>query len=199
MMATSKDTGPKHNEHRYLYFTIVHEESLNVNAAIDPKRSNISRTVVRTTWTRVRKPFMWSITRPETKHQKFSRSCEFCTQKLAIQVVSLQKIASLKKRDHNLRIGALIAIPILLLTAIACFATQKYTAVGGFSIFGLLVCFLLAIPNSSAGVEPGYWGEIGFNSAPKQESGPFTGHYIESVESFPDENAPLKGQVEASH
>jgi hypothetical protein len=198
-MATSKIKGSGHNEHRYLHFMIMHEDALNVHSEIDKQQTNINRTVTKTTWDRIRKPFLWSITRPETGQQKFSRSCAYCKEKLEIQVISLQEIISLQKRDRILKTASLIAMPILIIVIVACFATQKYMSVGAFSIFGLLVSLLLAISPPSAGVDPGYWEEIGLKPAYWRQKGPFKGHYIETVESFSEESGGQRSDTGAVH
>lgn len=186
-MAASKVKGPAHNEHRYLNFIIQHEEALNVKTEVVKELTNINRMTTKTTWNRVRKPFLWSITRPETGQQKISRTCAFCKERLAIQVISLEKIAALQKRDRILRIAGRIGIPVFLVVIVACFATQKFMAVGAASIFGLLLSFLFSLSYESAGVNPGFWEEGGLTGAYWQQKGPFDGHYIETVESFTDE------------
>ena len=183
-MAASKTQGPAHNQHRYLNFIIVHEEAHNAKTAIVKELSDINRTTTRTTWERIRRPFLWSITRPETGQQKFSRTCAYCKQKLAIQVISLKMIASLQKRDRILKKAGKIAIPIFVVVIVACFAAQKLIGLAGASIFGLLLSFLFVSGGESAGVNPGYWEEIGLTSAYWRQKGPFDGHYIERVESF---------------
>jgi hypothetical protein len=65
-MATSKTQGPAHNQHRYLHFIITHEEALDVHAEIDKQQSYFNHTVTKTTWQRIRKPFLWSLARPES-------------------------------------------------------------------------------------------------------------------------------------
>jgi hypothetical protein len=102
-------------------------------------------------------------------------------------VVSLEKIAALQKRDRSLRIAGRIAIPVFLVVIVACFVTHKFIGLAGFSIFGLLLSFLFTSSYESAGVNPGYWAEIGLSAAPEKQAGPFNGHYIETVESFADE------------
>lgn len=194
-MATSKVKGPAHNEHRYLNFIIMHEEAHNVKSEVVKELTDINRMTTKTTWNRVRKPFLWSITRPGTGQQKFSRSCAFCKEKLAIQVISLEKIVSLQKRDRILRIAGRIGIPVFLVVIVACFATQKFMTVGAASIFGLLLSFLFSLSYESAGVNPGYWEEIGLKGAYWRQKGPFDGHYIEKVESFADEKEAGKEPV----
>jgi hypothetical protein len=169
---------PDHNSHKYLHFTIMHKVSSNVRVReagfVDEFFARPGEPIKTTTWNYSQNSFPWNITRPETDKETFSKRCPYCGENLEIEVQSFELMSSRHKRNRKIGIAL---IPLWLAFIPIGFIFTSIFFLIPIGMIGLLVsgAYISEVGN---GFSP--LGHLGHSEPPK---GPFTGHYIQTVES----------------
>jgi hypothetical protein len=178
--------------HKYLRFTIVHEETHNYHCSVESNNFGATTTTTKT-WKRQRQPFSWSIIRPETSMETFTKSCPYCGENMKIAVQSLAQMTSYKeKAPKEMLIGMLLLLFSTLLeiaTVVWGVPNNPLTLSGFFGgiIVGIVGFIILAMGfayRDGGGV--GYIRRGGLTDKAWVEPHPFDGHFVEEFESRSD-------------
>jgi tetratricopeptide (TPR) repeat protein len=189
---TSKNSNLKsdYHERKYLRFTFVHEEALNV--ATEHREWQFGRySSNTTTWNRLRQPYNWDVARPETGRDRYSKFCDYCGKQFVIEVLSLPLLIRRNKRARRMRnIGLLI----ILFSIVAWIANLIWVPDNSQSMFDVVFggttiaffCGIILAVVGEIGKQPGYSLKGDLITKYWTDNRPFDGHYIETVESRSD-------------
>ena len=173
----------RYDHSRYLLFTLVHEQ-IAYRTKGNPA---------------VRRSFSWSLTRPGSGKQTFTRKCEYCDQLLSIDVVGIASTNGTAGSSQKLRTSAKWVGFFLILALLASFFLPGSSWLPALRTMGfilLLACaiILFSFSGTVAPGDPGYreLGELW--KGREHGKGPINGHYVEKVanSSQPDSYARAK-------